>query len=369
MLKNLALAGASIVLTIAAVAAVAELYARQLGIRDPEFRYENELLPWRVDRKIGFVNRSNLREFCCGNVRVETNERDFRGGRPTAALKSAGSTRIIGVGDSVMWGAWVNREDSWLGVLERELGHAGDFEVVNAGVIGYSTYQEMLLIEELVLPLEPDVILVNHCDNDFLPTEDPFANVSTILLRRLEALIAAGDETFSARERKGLGRLRQIFRSEGPVWPAIQDSPPIVRRMLERVFLDAPIERMAELARRADARLVFVFIPSRSNIPGYEQTLRRLKRLMKSQRVDFVDLAPVLRPDEEEIRRATAPQKLGFRWIPIPALRQIQRLRNVERAHRETLYLDRVHLTRRGNAAVGRAVYERLRELLESESR
>jgi lysophospholipase L1-like esterase len=364
MLKNIALCATSAIVSIAFVVFASEFYAHRLGILDREFRYEVEVGPWTVDREIGFINRADLSETCCGNVRLATNSRGFRQDVPTPLRKADDTIRIVGVGDSVMWGAWVEREDAWLGVLERELATRSGYEVINAGVIGYSTYQERLFLERHVLPLAPDVVVVNHCDNDFLPTEDPFGNASSVLSAHLDLVVSSRAADFSPAERAALKRLREIFASGELVWPAVRDAEPIVFRTLERVFVDSAIVEMVALTRAAGARLVFVFVPPRASLPSYPRTKRRLQRLLRSLDVEVVDLEAELSPDDAELQAQLHPRKLAVDWIPIPALRGIQRMRNIERVHRDALYIDRVHLTRRGNAIAGRAVAERLHRTL-----
>ncbi|QDU67993.1 SGNH/GDSL hydrolase family protein [Engelhardtia mirabilis] len=95
------------------------------------------------------------------------NRQGFRG--PTVALpKAAQVLRIVCVGDSHTFGEGVEDRETWpllLGGLLRENADR-PIEVVNAGVQGYDTAQEARWIEHFVLPLEPDIVLLQFFIND-----------------------------------------------------------------------------------------------------------------------------------------------------------------------------------------------------------
>jgi hypothetical protein len=76
-----------------------------------------------------------------------------------------GVTRILVLGDSFAFGAGVNDEHTFPARLGDDLGPG--FEVVNLGVTGYSTDQELILYEELGAKLHAALVLLLMCDNDF----------------------------------------------------------------------------------------------------------------------------------------------------------------------------------------------------------
>lgn len=98
-------------------------------------------------------------------------------GRDIAIHKSAGVRRILVLGDSYVFGVGVNEESVFSSRLEALLnaGAPGRYEVVNLGVSGYSTDQEYLLYQELGASLQPDLVLLVGCDNDFDGNLDDFA--------------------------------------------------------------------------------------------------------------------------------------------------------------------------------------------------
>jgi hypothetical protein len=84
--------------------------------------------------------------------------------------KEAGTFRIIGVGDSSLFGWGVPFEDSGLKVLERRLNEkfrAQKFEVIDFAVPGYNTAMEAETFVKRCLEYAPDLVLLNFNTNDY----------------------------------------------------------------------------------------------------------------------------------------------------------------------------------------------------------
>jgi len=84
--------------------------------------------------------------------------------------KPPGVVRVLGLGDSFAFGWGVANEESLFKVLERQLNQGGgrSFEVVNAGIPGFGTYEELRLLESIGLRHEPDlVVLAFYEGNDY----------------------------------------------------------------------------------------------------------------------------------------------------------------------------------------------------------
>jgi hypothetical protein len=158
---NLFLAAAA----VAATLALAEAAARRLL---PEWAPVNGSRAfWRYDALLGWSHRPGAngihreRDFA---VRVETSSQGLRD-RVYPEQRAAGLCRMLVAGDSFAWGFGVEREEIWHERIERR--HAG-WELVNAGVAGYATDQELLYLEHQGLALRPDVVLLQLHANDFL---------------------------------------------------------------------------------------------------------------------------------------------------------------------------------------------------------
>ena len=84
--------------------------------------------------------------------------------------KEPGTFRIVGVGDSSLFGWGVPFEDSSLKVLERHLNEksrARKFEVINFAVPGYNTAMEADTFVQRCLDYAPDLVLLNFNTNDY----------------------------------------------------------------------------------------------------------------------------------------------------------------------------------------------------------
>jgi lysophospholipase L1-like esterase len=84
--------------------------------------------------------------------------------------KEPGTFRIVGVGDSSLFGWGVLFEDSGLKVLERRLNEKSrgqKFEVINFAVPGYNTAMEAETFVKRCLDYAPDLVLLNFNTNDY----------------------------------------------------------------------------------------------------------------------------------------------------------------------------------------------------------
>jgi hypothetical protein len=102
---------------------------------------------------------------------VKTNSCGMRDVERTVE-KKVPTFRIALLGDSFAFGWGVEFKEGFGQVLERELQRYSDqssglkIEVLNFGVPGYSTFQEVALFEDRVLAFQPDEILLLWVEND-----------------------------------------------------------------------------------------------------------------------------------------------------------------------------------------------------------
>lgn len=84
--------------------------------------------------------------------------------------KPEGATRIILLGSSTTHGGEVNKNERFSSLLQEKLNNYYSekvFDVVNAGVGGYSSYQLLVLLEEVLQPfLSPDIVIFYFGNND-----------------------------------------------------------------------------------------------------------------------------------------------------------------------------------------------------------
>lgn len=90
-------------------------------------------------------------------------------GPEASVAKSADTYRILLLGDSVAFGWGVEEEDALAHRLQRRLDQSDTdlrFEVWNAGVPGYATWQELQYLLEKGAAFDPDLIVVAFLYND-----------------------------------------------------------------------------------------------------------------------------------------------------------------------------------------------------------
>jgi lysophospholipase L1-like esterase len=164
-------------LVVAATSLVAALVVGEAGLRAVGFTARlatptNATFPWVVYDPI--VGRMNQPGFDADDLDIHVNRRGFRG-PDVASPKPPGVTRIVALGDSTTFGIWqeavlVGTRASYPDELAKLLAAEGvaRVEVVNAGVLGYTSAEGLAQLLTAVLPLEPDVVTLRFGNNDHL---------------------------------------------------------------------------------------------------------------------------------------------------------------------------------------------------------
>jgi hypothetical protein len=119
----------------------------------------------RVDPELGMSLRPNVSGWQTGEGRafVSINSHGFHD-RERSLEKGKGVTRIAVLGDSYTEAVQVDVDKNFCSVIERILkdsskqGH--EFEVLNFGVSGYGTAQELLLLRKKVSLYSPDIVVL-----------------------------------------------------------------------------------------------------------------------------------------------------------------------------------------------------------------
>lgn len=85
---------------------------------------------------------------------------------PPIGAKSPDSPRVLILGDSIPYGG-NSVDDTLVAHAQRELDDGGfKAELINAGIPGYTTYQELDFLKKYGLALQPDVVGLCFCVND-----------------------------------------------------------------------------------------------------------------------------------------------------------------------------------------------------------
>jgi len=141
-----------------------ELFLRAAGYTYPIFYEPDAVRGYRLqpDRE-GWQTKE-------GRAYVRVNGDGLRD-REHAKEKPAGTLRVAVLGDSYAEAAQVEREEAFWAVLERRLAECRALagrrvEVINFGVSGYGTAQELLTLREKVWDYSPDVVLLAVTTNN-----------------------------------------------------------------------------------------------------------------------------------------------------------------------------------------------------------
>ena len=127
---------------------------------EPGLLQHDDLLGWKLSPYAKISHQHQ--DF---SVRYTINSRGFRGEEPKP--KRDGCRLHLFVGDSFTFGLGVNDDETFVHHLNEHLG-AKDY-ALNYAVPGYSTDQEVLLVERDLLKRQPDVVwLVVYLANDLL---------------------------------------------------------------------------------------------------------------------------------------------------------------------------------------------------------
>jgi lysophospholipase L1-like esterase len=142
-----------------AVLAAAELILRAVDLRELRDSYEpGRALLFRHDDELGWAPVPNASATFTGTrtVTVRNNSLGLRDVEPAGTRKPT----VLFVGDSFVWGYDVEAQERFTELLRAKLPAA---RIVNAGVPGYGTDQEYLLLARIWSAINPDVVVLVFC--------------------------------------------------------------------------------------------------------------------------------------------------------------------------------------------------------------
>lgn len=202
--------------------------------------------------------------------KVCTNELGLRGPSPDQAHKRL---RVLALGDSRTFGMGVEDNKTWPAQVQQILDRdaPGKYEVINAGVTGYTVMQGYNYLRLRGLKLEPDVVMVTFGYNEGATVpppgigdwywENPQAHSGfvTVLKRALEGAGLARPEPFDYLDRRlSPGRLLdtliafdELCRSKEikliyVLWPSF---PELTGEQFDRPFLTDVVQQAARTVR------------------------------------------------------------------------------------------------------------------------
>lgn len=162
---------------------LSEIALRLLGFEPLYVSPERDRF-WKYDPLLGWAHEPGqegvfeTRQF---RTEVRINDKGLRD-RTHSYERQNDTRRIVVLGDSFAWGYGVEESERFSQLLEKDL----DVEVINAGVSGYSTDQELLWYKNEGIKYETDLVILVLTGNDVGDNEQQI--VSTIYYKPMFVL-------------------------------------------------------------------------------------------------------------------------------------------------------------------------------------
>jgi lysophospholipase L1-like esterase len=250
--KKLGLLALAVVITLVALEGVFRLF----GYRPLYDEYSKPDTFFVHDRVLGWRNKPGAHDEFVGPVpfpvefrtSIRLNSLGFRGGEVKDV--PPGGRRVVVLGDSQAAGFEVPERQSYEALLQQQLTSAlgTPVQVINAGVRGYGTDQELLEYEKQIRQLHPDVVVLHFSAND------------------------SDDNTTLHRTRRPFGKAAFALRSDGSlhlVGTPVRDYPQCSAYRLDDAFHVHRVDSLRSRSfcwvesRLTDRSALFSFITTR----------------------------------------------------------------------------------------------------------
>ena len=213
---------------------------------------------------------------------LHVNAAGFRGPECSPS-KPPRTVRILGIGDSVMFGWGVAEDKTYLALLAARLNvryPEVNWEVVNTAVPGYNTAMEAAVLESKGLAYDPDIVIVGYVPNDL--------GLPNFLLPEVDAWSLSKSHLFEL--------LRNDFRA------------------LRQLTSDGLTPTPADLRGRNDEHRVPEAYRHMVGPDGYRNAMQRIRKLSQQHGFELLALSHLDNsPHREEVRRIN--QQLGISFL------------------------------------------------------
>lgn len=305
------------------------------------------------DDRLGWRLRPNARDLW-GHSLIEVNAKGLRGPE-REYQKPPGTERILFLGDSVTFGCFIDEyEKTFVSIVEQTLSRTTPVQTINAGVGGYSPWQEFEYLSSEGERYAPDLVVVSFVLND--------------VTEKFGLLRFGGEGKGSQLSVTRYSGLRGLLDKSSVLYFA--------KTLGARVRFGDDVEAGARKKQALDVRLMLEE-PDREDVQrAWKETVKNLGKLFtfcadRDMRVLLIVFPFTM---QFEDTTGTSPQIILTEYaeshgIPILDLLPLlsDRMRQ-ERARPEDYFLDQDHLTSRGHRVVSEIIVETIRDrrLLES---
>ena len=260
------------------------------------------------------------------------------------------AVRVLAIGDSQTFGPYLANEDTWPAWLENHLrlkDKQRDIQVFNAGVSGYSISDELAYLRDKGVAFQPSLVVLAAFENDVLDLRHgdtirirQSASTSMSLFRRFSQYSALMNVAYEIKTRLQFtlagvdirrGEGSRQAPSQGCDTAQPQDDP--LQRRYGELFRET-----AALLRGRNIRFAVVYIPTAETV----------------ERTSTATVEPLVR---------SLAQETGTPYLNLTSAMQDEkdassRLYLVQRDPQNDMLSGNGHLSREGNADVGRAIGE-----------
>ncbi|HKQ48247.1 MAG TPA: SGNH/GDSL hydrolase family protein [Phycisphaerae bacterium] len=226
-----------------------------------------------------------------GKVAYRINSSGFRGG-PLVIEKPPAAFRVLCLGDSLTFGEGVHEEDTYPARLENLLRGSlkgRTVQVINAGVQGYGTREEVALFFDRCAKLQPDVVFLGF----FLNDATPFGET-----------VRQNDERSRELPLSGLARISKIWETieRRKRAASLQNEYfETTRRSFDTEAWQIAKQLLAMMqaeSKKSGFRFVVVLLPMMWGLDGdypFEGLHARIADACRSAGCEIIDLLPVFR--------------------------------------------------------------------------
>ena len=266
--------------------AVSEL---ALHLVDPDFYYKNQFFP--INRDIDFpeIYKKDADLFWRFRENITTRSKQFS--YLTYQINSAGyrgpefereknGYRILALGNSCTFGWGVEEEQTWVRQLDRILGsrlNNDRYEVINAGVPGYSSHQGRIAFAKKLAVLKPDMVLVMFGWNDHWAAGKGITDKEQ---QMPGGLILGLQNFFSKMKLYQLMRKVILSASEKQEFVALGENTGKQRVSLQEYYLN--LACIAHTARKNGAHPVFMIPPVADPVNYFKGATSQLHQIHRA---------------------------------------------------------------------------------------
>lgn len=211
--------------------------------------------------------------------------------------KPPGEKRLLALGDSVTFGAFVPTQDTWPTQVDQLLQASGQgWRVLNAGTTGYDPAQEVDWLDLFGWRLQPDALAIAFCRNDIGPSQ----RAPSLAHRPTGAALRWLTEhsILAHKLQHGLWHLENRFGLASATLPTPPEAKPD-EVLSGWALVEQSYRRLARLARERNLPVVLVVFPTLDLLEGRaaDDFSKRLQTLGKELDWTVIDVGDAVGPD------------------------------------------------------------------------